>query len=204
MPPRERFIRARPLLGTRVDIRIGGPSGIGPSGIGMSAAAANAAIDSGFSIIAGIHRLMSFHEAGSDVSRLNRDAVSGAVPVDPRTFEVLRRAQEISQALAGVFDICAARGLRSDHGVIIPKANIVTLMLRDDVVEAVRKGLFAVYAVETVDEAIAVLTGMPAGARRRDGSFARKSFNRRVQERLLDFARPRVLKPVHLDGWWRF
>ena len=63
---------------------------------------------------------------------------------------------------------------------------------------------FAIYAVGCVDEAIEVLTGMKAGARRRDGGFARRSFNRKVQERLLDFARPKVLKPVHLDGWWRF
>ncbi len=109
-----------------------------------------------------------------------------------------------NEKIEGFFDICAARGLRSGHGVIIPRANIVTLMLRDDVALAVRKGLFAVYAVGSVDEAIEILTDMPAGARRRDGSFARRSFNAKVQERLLDFARPRVLKPVRLDGWWRF
>jgi lon-related putative ATP-dependent protease len=109
-----------------------------------------------------------------------------------------------NEKIEGFFDICAARGLGSGHGVIIPRANVVTLMLRDDVVEAVRKGLFAVYAIGSVDEAIEVLTGMTAGARRRDGSFARRSFNAKIQDRLLDFARPRVLKPVRLDGWWRF
>ncbi len=109
-----------------------------------------------------------------------------------------------NEKIEGFFDICAGHGLKGGQGVIIPKANIVSLMLREDLIEAVRKGLFAIYAVESVDEAIAVLTGMAAGTRRRDGSFARRSFNRRVQERLLDFARPRLLKPVHLDGWWRF
>jgi lon-related putative ATP-dependent protease len=109
-----------------------------------------------------------------------------------------------NEKIEGFFDICAARGLANGHGVIIPKANVVMLMLRDDVVEAVRKGLFAVYAVASVDEAIEVLTGMTAGAKRRDGSFARRSFNAKVQDRLLDFARPRLLKPVRLDGWWRF
>ena len=109
-----------------------------------------------------------------------------------------------NEKIEGFYDICAARGLGSGHGVIIPKANIVSLMLRDEVVEAARLGLFAVHAVETVDEAIEVLTGMAAGRRRRDGGFARRSFNARVQDRLLDFARPRVMKPVHLDGWWRF
>lgn len=99
-------MRARPLLGTRVDIRVGGPSGLG-----LSEAAANAAIDTAFAVIADIHRLMSFHEAGSDVSRLNRDAALRPVQVDPQTFAVIRRAQEIAQASAGVFDICAARSL---------------------------------------------------------------------------------------------
>jgi len=109
-----------------------------------------------------------------------------------------------NEKIEGFFDVCAARGLRRHHGVIIPKANIVTLMLRDDVVQAVRDGRFSVYAVETVDEALEVLTGMKAGVRRRDGAFPRGSFNRAVQDRLIDFARPRILKPVHLDGWWRF
>ncbi len=104
-------MRARPLLGTRVDIRVGGPSGLGRLDISMSETAANAAIDIGFAAIADIHRLMSFHEAESDVSRLNRDAASGPVRVDPRTFAVIRLAQEIAQASAGVFDICAARSL---------------------------------------------------------------------------------------------
>lgn len=108
-----------------------------------------------------------------------------------------------NEKIEGFYDVCAARGLAGQHGVIIPKANIVTLMLREDVVDAARDGRFAVYAVETVDEAIEVLTGLPAGTRRRDGRFQRRSFNRLVQERLLDFARPRVLKPVHLDAWWR-
>jgi predicted ATP-dependent protease len=109
-----------------------------------------------------------------------------------------------NEKIEGFFDICAGRGLNGGrHGVIIPKANVVTLMLRDDVVEAAKAGRFAIYAAETVDEAIAVLTGMNVGARRRNGSFPRGSFNRRVHDRLIDFARPRVLKPVHLDGWWR-
>ena len=84
------------------------------------------------------------------------------------------------------------------------RSRLPALMLRDDVVRAVRDGRFSVYAVETVDEAIEVLTGMRAGERRRNSAFPRGTFNRLVQDRLIDFARPRILKPVHLDGWWRF
>ncbi|MEJ1969672.1 MAG: ATP-binding protein [Rhizomicrobium sp.] len=109
-----------------------------------------------------------------------------------------------NEKIEGFFDVCAARGLKRQHGVIIPKANIVSLMLREDVVEAVRRGAFSIYAAATVDEAIETLTGLAAGRRRRDGTFPRRSFNRRVQDRLTDFARPRVLRPVRLDPWWRF
>lgn len=110
----------------------------------------------------------------------------------------------VNEKIEGFFDVCNARGLRGNHGVIIPKANAVNLMLRDNVVAAARDGWFSIYAVETVDEAIEVLTGMTAGARRRDGSFPRGTFNRRVADRLTYFARPRVLRPVRLDSWWPF
>jgi lon-related putative ATP-dependent protease len=109
-----------------------------------------------------------------------------------------------NEKIEGFFDVCAARGLTRQHGVVIPKANIVNLMLRDDVVEAARKGRFAIYAVEHVDEAIEILTGLKAGARRAAGGFPRGTFNRRVADRLTYFARPRILRPIRLDGWWPF
>ena len=92
------MIRARPLLGTRVDIRVEHPGDD----------AANAAIDRGFDAIATVHRLMSFHEVGSDVSRLNREAAQAGVHVDPRTFEVLRRACAFAERSDGLFDITTA------------------------------------------------------------------------------------------------
>lgn len=97
------MIRARPLLGTRVDIRVEI----------SDVDAANAAIDRGFAAVAEIHRLMSFHEAASDVSRLNREAAGGAVAVDAHTFAVLRFAQDLSAASDGVFDITTAGRLVS-------------------------------------------------------------------------------------------
>ena len=109
-----------------------------------------------------------------------------------------------NEKIEGFFDVCAARGFPKGNGVIIPKANLVNLMLRDDVVAAAREGRFAVYAVETVDEAIEVLTGMKPGARKKNGTFPRGTFNRRVSDRLTWFARPRILRPVRLDGWWPF
>jgi thiamine biosynthesis lipoprotein len=99
----QKITRAKPLLGTLVEIRAEL----------SDADAANAAIDRGFAAVAEIHRLMSFHEAASDVSRLNREASAQAVTVDPRTFEVLRRAREFSERSEGLFDITAGAKLVS-------------------------------------------------------------------------------------------
>lgn len=90
--------RARPLLGTRVAIRIEG----------LDEAAADRAIDAGFEQIALIHRLMSFHEPGSDLSRLNREAAGHAVTVHAETFDVLTRAQELAAWSDGAFDATVA------------------------------------------------------------------------------------------------
>lgn len=95
------ILRARPLLGTRVDIRVDA----------LAEAEAHAAIDAAFAAVADIHRLMSFHEADSDVSRLNRGASAGPVGVDPRTYAVLAFAQEIAAASEGAFDICVGARL---------------------------------------------------------------------------------------------
>ena len=69
----------------------------------------------------------------------------------------------VNEKIEGFFDICQARGLSGEQGVLIPAANVDQLMLRDEVVAAAADGKFRVYAVRTVDEAIELLTGMPAG-----------------------------------------
>jgi len=113
----------------------------------------------------------------------------------------LQPVGSINQKIEGYFDICTMRGLRPGHGVIIPKANIVNLMLRDDVAEASRRAVFQIHAVATIGEAIEVLTGLPAGTRAQR-SFPRGTFHRRVVDNLMEFARPRVLRPMQLDRWW--
>ncbi|AXS42404.1 AAA family ATPase [Breoghania sp. L-A4] len=90
--------------------------------------------------------------------------------------------------IEGFFDICKARGLTGQQGVIIPRSNVQHLMLRADVVEACEAGQFAVYAIETIDEGMALLTGLPAGERGADGTFPQDSVNRRVEDRLKGFA----------------
>jgi lon-related putative ATP-dependent protease len=90
----------------------------------------------------------------------------------------------INEKIEGFFDVCAARGLAGDQGVVIPEANTRHLMLRDDVVEAVRAGRFHVYAIRTVDEGLALLSGRDAGVARRDGRFAEGTFNASVEQAL--------------------
>ncbi len=97
----------------------------------------------------------------------------------------------VNDKVEGFFDICAARGLTGSQGVIIPASNAQHLMLREDVVAACREGRFAVHAVTSVDEALALLTGEPAGTRGADGLFEKGSVNRLVEDRLRDFARMR-------------
>ncbi len=93
-----------------------------------------------------------------------------------------------NEKIEGFFDICKARGLDGKHGVLVPRANVQHLMLREDVVAAVKEGKFSVHAVDTIDQGIEILTGIKAGVRGDDGNFEAGSINRRVEEKLRDFA----------------
>ena len=75
------------------------------------------------------------------------------------------------QKCEGFFDVCQAKGLTGKQGVIIPKDNIKNLVLREDVIDAVREGKFTIYAVGTIDEGIELLTGTDAGKPSIDGSY---------------------------------
>ena len=90
----------------------------------------------------------------------------------------------VNEKIEGFYQVCKARGLTGEHGVIIPRANVDHLMLDAEVVEAVRAGRFAVYAVRSVDEAVSLLTGMNAGAADASGRFVSDTVNGRVAHRL--------------------
>lgn len=97
----------------------------------------------------------------------------------------------VNEKIEGFFDICKARGLSGDQGVLIPRSNTKHLMLRKDVVEAAEAGGFSIYAVQTIDEGIAVLTGKAAGKRDKAGDFPADSVNGLVDARLRSFAEAR-------------
>jgi lon-related putative ATP-dependent protease len=93
----------------------------------------------------------------------------------------------INQKIEGFFYTCRAQGLTGTQGVIIPQQNRKDLMLRPEVVEAVRKKKFRVYAISTIDEGLEILTGLEAGRKTKAG-FEEGSIHARVDERLRDFA----------------
>ena len=97
----------------------------------------------------------------------------------------------VNEKIEGFFDICNTRGLTGDQGVVIPASNVKHLMLRHDVVDAASRGRFHIYPVSTVDEAIALLTGMPAGERDAQGNYPPDTINDRVQKRLEEMSRIR-------------
>jgi lon-related putative ATP-dependent protease len=106
----------------------------------------------------------------------------------------------VNEKIEGFFDICKARGLTGRQGVVIPAANVKHLMLRPDVVAAVREDKFHVYSVNTIDGGIEILTGRPAGHRDGDGRFSADSINALVEDKLLAYAKARRRFGVPLGG----
>ncbi len=94
----------------------------------------------------------------------------------------------VNEKVEGFFELCKQRGFYGEHGVIIPRSNMQNLMLKEEVVEAVKEGKFHVYAVEHVDEAMEILTGVKAGKKLKDGSFDEGSVNDLVQKALRSYA----------------
>ncbi|HQN42102.1 MAG TPA: ATP-dependent protease, partial [Pseudomonadales bacterium] len=101
----------------------------------------------------------------------------------------------VNEKIEGFFDICRARGLTSEQGVLIPASNVQHLMLRQEVVDACRNGQFKIFAVETIDQGIALLTGVAAGQRDAEGRYPADSVNGRVEARLNRFAQQLQRKP---------
>jgi lon-related putative ATP-dependent protease len=97
----------------------------------------------------------------------------------------------VNQKIEGFFDLCKERGLTGEQGVLIPASNVKHLMLREPVREAVAEGRFHIYPIETIDQCIEVLTGVPAGQRDAQGKFASGTINQRVTAQLAELASKR-------------
>ena len=111
-------------------------------------------------------------------------AVTGSV----NQFGEVQAIGGANEKIEGFFEVCKARGLTGDQGVLIPASNVQDLMLHREVVAAARAGKFHVYPITTIQEGIELLTGVPAGVRLDEGGFSKNSIFARVEERLLVFA----------------
>ena len=95
----------------------------------------------------------------------------------------------VNEKIEGFYQICKMRGLNGEHGVIIPIQNVKNLHLSDEIIEAVKKKNFHVYAISTIDEGIEILTGVPAGKRDKIGNFPLGSVNYLAYEKLKKYAK---------------
>jgi predicted ATP-dependent protease len=94
----------------------------------------------------------------------------------------------VNEKIEGFFRLCQARGLNGQHAVIIPTANKRNLMLKQEVIDAVAQGLFSIYAVETVDQTLELLTGNSAGTIDKDGNYPEDSINFKAISRLKEIS----------------
>ena len=107
-------------------------------------------------------------------------AVTGSI----NQFGEIQPIGGVNEKIEGFFDVCTHHGLTGEHGVIIPRTNVKDLMLREDILKAVDDGLFNVWAIDTVDDGIEILTGVKAGTMDKNGKYPRGTVNRKVQEGL--------------------
>jgi len=95
----------------------------------------------------------------------------------------------VNEKIEGFYDICKEKGLNGKQGVVIPESNIKNLMLKDELINSVKKGKFHIYAVKNIDEGIEVLTGLKAGKKTASGKFRKDTINYKVNERVQEFSR---------------
>ncbi len=122
-------------------------------------------------------------------------AVTGSI----NQFGEIQPIGGVNEKIEGFFDVCKYNGLTGEQGCIIPRTNVVNLMLREDVVEAVEAGKFHIYAIDTVDDGIELLTGMKAGKADKRGRFPKGTVNYLVQQSLEEYYKDyvRCAKETH-------
>lgn len=115
-------------------------------------------------------------------------AVTGSI----NQFGEIQPIGGVNEKIEGFFEVCKYNGLTGKQGVIIPRTNVVNLMLREDVLEAVENGQFSIYAIDDVDDGIELLTGIPAGKADKRGRFPKGTVNYMAQQSLEEYYRDYV------------
>lgn len=148
--------------------------------------------------------LLALLSALSGVPIKQSIGVTGSV----NQFGEIQAIGGVNLKIEGFFDVCKAQGLSGEQGVLIPASNVNHLMLREEIIQAVRDGQFHIYTMSTINEGIAILTGCAAGKRSAKGAFPEGSVNYLVEQRLIamamrrhDFmAGPKDDGEIHGDG----
>jgi lon-related putative ATP-dependent protease len=135
--------------------------------------------------------LLALLSALSEVAMKQCFAITGSVDQHGK----IQAIGGVNEKIEGFFDICKARGLSGSEGVLIPASNVQHLMLKREVADAAAAGLFAVIPVETIDQAIEVLTGIPAGYADAVGTYPEGTVNRTIATKLAAFARRALPAP---------
>jgi len=145
---------------------------------------------------ASVAELCALLSAIGDVPLSQTVAITGSVSQHGQ----IQAIGGVNQKVEGFFDICRARGLDGSHGVVIPASNEKDLMLRDDVIAAAAAGQFHIHTAQHVDEAMEILTGLPAGHPNADGVYPAGTVNGQVQRRLLEWTALRQQYATPLGG----
>ncbi|MBU3023028.1 Lon protease family protein [Aestuariibacter sp. A3R04] len=149
---------------------------------------ANIALEQSYGHIDGdsasLAELIALISALTDLPVTQSLAVTGSI----NQYGEVQAVGGVNEKIEGFFDLCQHRGLNGEQGVVIPKSNAINLVLDKVVVDAVRKGLFSIYTVETVDDAITLLMQKEAGAMSSRGRYHKNSVNYHAVNRLYNIA----------------
>ncbi len=132
---------------------------------------------------ASVGELCALLSAIAEVPILQSFAITGSID----QHGMVQAVGGINEKIEGFYDVCVQKGLTGKQGVLIPAVNIKNLMLRKDVQAAASAGKFHIYPIDTIDDAIMLLTGMEAGERDSAGGYSSKSIYDRVEKRLRKF-----------------
>lgn len=128
--------------------------------------------------------LYALLSALSDIPIKQNFAVTGSVNQNGEVQPI----GGVNEKIEGYYEICKAKGLNGQHSVMIPQTNVQNLMLKQEVVDAVKAGKFHIYPVKTIEEGIELLTGVPSGKRSPNGGYDDDSIYGRVDKRLREMA----------------
>lgn len=133
---------------------------------------------------ASVGELCALLSALSNIPIFQHLAVTGSID----QYGEVQAIGGVNEKIEGFFDVCLSRGLNGKQGVLIPAVNVNNLMLREDIVAAAKAGKFFIYPINTIDDAVTLLTGCEAGKRAKHGQFSEGSVYHGVEARLKSFS----------------